>query len=216
MRAILYGIPFSALLSQVRTTENHLFAQKVLFFCSKKMYNVVGMCSFLLFVGDFRDLSAKFAIAIYPREGTKTLMALVFFAVRLKLQFIPARGRKRVGLICGACSINCNLSPRGDENFLPSRTSKCTQLIAIYPREGTKTGKTGRNLPRTAIAIYPREGTKTSDTRYSRSVMTNCNLSPRGDENARVLTGAGCTEYCNLSPRGDENLSNSVKIISHF
>ena len=37
-------------------------------------YNVVGMCSFLLFVGDFRDLSAKFAIAIYPREGTKTFV----------------------------------------------------------------------------------------------------------------------------------------------
>ena len=63
-----------------------------------------------------------------------------------------------------------------------------------------------------AIAIYPREGTKTSDTRYSRSVMTNCNLSPRGDENARVLTGAGCTEYCNLSPRGDENISGFTPI----
>ena len=113
MRAILYGIPFSALLSQVRTTENHLFAQKVLFFCSKKMYNVVGMCSFLLFVGDFRDLSAKFAIAIYPREGTKTnflAQSGVSSSIAIypregtktliggnsttseKLQFIPARG----------------------------------------------------------------------------------------------------------------------------
>ena len=125
----------------------------------------------------------------------------------MELQFIPARGRKRVGLICGACSINCNLSPRGDENFLPSRTSKCTQLIAIYPREGTKTGKTGRNLPRTAIAIYPREGTKTSDTRYSRSVMTNCNLSPRGDENLVDALMVLSLLYCNLSPRGDENFS---------
>ena len=117
MRAILYGIPFSALLSQVRTTENHLFAQKVLFFCSKKMYNVIGMCSFLLFVGDFRDLSEKFAIAIYPREGTKTPEMLNGVVYTLSLQFIPARGRK---LICGNV-----------HGFYSG--------IAIYPREGTKT-----------------------------------------------------------------------------
>ena len=116
MRAILYGIPFSALLSQVRTTENHLFAQKVLFFCSKKMYNVVGMCSFLLFVGDFRDLLAKFAIAIYPREGTKTVVLSLTWQAELY----------------------CNLSPRGDEN-LGAIIADFFCSIAIYPREGTKT-----------------------------------------------------------------------------
>ena len=101
MRAILYGIPFSALLSQVRTTENHLFAQKVLFFCGKRMYNVVGMCSFLLFAGDFRDLLVKFAIAIYPREGTKT----------------TAKCAKK-GVF------DCNLSPRGDENHREMRKER--------------------------------------------------------------------------------------------
>ena len=117
MRAILYGIPFSALLSQVRTTENHLFAQKVLFFCSKKMYNVVGMCSFLLFVGDFRDLSEKFAIAIYPREGTKTYMRLWLFLFPAYCNLSP-RGDENAAIVAEKVDpVHCNLSPRGDENI---------------------------------------------------------------------------------------------------
>ena len=103
------------------------------------MYNVVGMCSFLLFVGDFRDLSEKFAIAIYPREGTKTPEMLNGVVYTLSLQFIPARGRK---LICGNV-----------HGFYSG--------IAIYPREGTKTDKVHLKIVQLDIAIYPREGTKT-------------------------------------------------------
>ena len=78
------------------------------------------MCSFLLFAGDFRDLLVKFAIAIYPREGTKT----------------TAKCAKK-GVF------DCNLSPRGDENknclkgkyfqlplqFIPARGRKPFQAL---------------------------------------------------------------------------------------
>ena len=163
MRAILYGIPFSALLSQVRTTENHLFAQKVLFFCSKKMYNVVGMCSFLLFVGDFRDLSAKFAIAIYPREGTKT-------------QAFPPSLQNSVIAIY----------PREGTKTEEKAKEYISEMIAIYPREGTKT------LLLLFLAgsshhcnLSPR-GDENPYIDLSRTVLKDCNLSPRGDENPLV------------------------------
>ena len=140
MRAILYGIPFSALLSQVRTTENHLFAQKVLFFCSKKMYNVVGMCSFLLFVGDFRDLSAKFAIAIYPREGTKT-----------RRNQSPCNGRT-----------DCNLSPQGDGNCR-TRADNLHQLVLQFiPARGRKLSGIVVNVHRLALQFIPARGQKST------------------------------------------------------
>ena len=69
------------------------------------------MCSFLLFVEYFRGLSVKFAIAIYPREGTETLMVSSVIAHET-LQFIPARGRKLFHQPASfAICTDCNLSP---------------------------------------------------------------------------------------------------------
>ena len=182
MRAILYGIPFSALLSQVRTTENHLFAQKVLFFCSKKMYNVVGMCSFLLFVGDFRDLSAKFAIAIYPREGTKTEEKAKEYISEM-IAIYPREGTKTLLLLfLAGSSHHCNLSPRGDENPYIDLSRTVLKDCNLSPRGDEN--RLRKFVP--VSAIY-------------------CNLSPRGDENRAFIDNGIVIEDCNLSPRGDEN-----------
>ena len=177
MRAILYGIPFSALLSQVRTTENHLFAQKVLFFCSKKMYNVVGMCSFLLFVGDFRDLSAKFAIAIYPREGTKTRCGCNTGNKRFSLQFIPARGRKPAGLSNGALG----------------------KWIAIYPREGTKTYQKSITIMPQPLQFIPARGRKHFRIYADRFTLELQFIPARG---RKLIQGDFDVPavHCNLSP----------------
>ena len=78
------------------------------------------------------------AIAIYPREGTKTR----WFKQR------------RTG------QVDCNLSPRGDEN-IPEVNHNHATAIAIYPREGTKTLQLEPLFSVNGIAIYPREGTKT-------------------------------------------------------
>ena len=59
----------------------------------------------------------------------------------LPLQFIPARGRKQfVKLFCYRFCY-CNLSPRGDENSHGLAPGPA-RIIAIYPREGTKTALT--------------------------------------------------------------------------
>ena len=176
MRAILYGIPFSALLSQVRTTENHLFAQKVLFFCSKKMYNVVGMCSFLLFVGDFRDLSAKFAIAIYPREGTKTTVPYSVCPV-VSLQFIPARGRKQIK---AAARVG-----RRALQFIPARGRK-----RFFRGSTNVVGK---------LQFIPARGRK-PEAQDAAGLLPYCNLSPRGDENPMAKSRTNMSELLQFIP----------------
>ena len=132
------------------------------------MYNVVGMCSFLLFVGDFRDLSAKFAIAIYPREGTKTRCGCNTGNKRFSLQFIPARGRKPAGLSNGALG----------------------KWIAIYPREGTKTYQKSITIMPQPLQFIPARGRKPPRVYGPSARGLHCNLSPRGDEN---LLPAACT-----------------------
>ena len=58
----------------------------------------------------------SYTIAIYPREGTKTQIRRPKLPL-CRLQFIPARGRKHF-----------------DED-----SGRFEAIIAIYPREGTKT-----------------------------------------------------------------------------
>ena len=41
-------------------------------FAAKGCIMLLNYAAFCFFAGFFRDLSAKFAIAIYPRKGTKT------------------------------------------------------------------------------------------------------------------------------------------------
>ena len=92
------------------------FFKKVLFFSGKSGYNIGVMCSFLLFAEDFRDLSARFAIAIYPREGTETASD---------------------GPNCWNRE-HCNLSPRGDGNFQKSRSHFSSFLHRNLSPQGAK------------------------------------------------------------------------------
>ena len=100
-------------------------------------------------------------VAIYPREGTETKRSFSAF-ILLRLQFIPARGRKHRCSFMKSVLKGCNLSPRGDGNWMSLRTCKMF-WVAIYPREGTET--------------------MSSPSRFSSRIC--CNLSPRGDGNSR-------------------------------
>ena len=79
---------------------------------------------------------------------------------REALQFIPARGRKLRSVLF--------LMTYGLLQFIPARGRKpelsrvkCPPQIAIYPREGTETSREKRRFSGEMIAIYPREGTET-------------------------------------------------------
>ena len=146
--------------SWVRTTEKQLFFKKVLFFSGKSGYNIGVMCSFLLFAEDFRGLSAKFAIAIYPRKGTETQRSTADLQ-RPELQFIPARGRKPFAFAHAFKPLILQFIPaRGRKQPAMGRTAGA-ESIAIYPRKGTETRPYVIDLSVIHIAIYPRKGTET-------------------------------------------------------
>ncbi len=105
-------------------------------------------------------------IAIYPREGTETLISSSAFWVR----FIAIYPRE------------------GTETCVPPALwpGLC---IAIYPREGTETFGSCCKSPTSSIAIYPREGTETKKIAVA-LMVGDCNLSPRGDGNIRDVVAA--------------------------
>ena len=81
--------------------------------CVIAIYPREGTETLLLF-----SMVFPFLIAIYPREGTETRRGWTGRAGWRRLQFIPARGRKRTTSSCKRVII---------------------YIIAIYPREGTET-----------------------------------------------------------------------------
>ena len=105
-------------------------------------------------------------VAIYPREGTETSPVLIARSFSVRLQFIPARGRKPAVKI-------------GLDHFC---------VVAIYPREGTETKISISAIASAAVAIHPREGTETQGNYGILFFVVGCNLSPRGDGNE---AGAG-------------------------
>ena len=104
----------------------------------------VGRCCNLSPRGDGNRFTHRMLfiswVAIYPREGTETSPVLIARSFSVRLQFIPARGRKpthqhhwfcrhppvaiypregtetRQSIPCIPQTCSCNLSPRGDGN----------------------------------------------------------------------------------------------------
>ena len=172
----------------------------------------------------------SFAVAIYPREGTETLLLSTSVASPV-LQFIPARGRKRLSSITPSSHLGCNLSPRGDGNQVRARNDAKRLGCNLSPRgDGNSTMRrilpTGGRLqfipargrkPFTplsdneifVVAIYPREGTETRCI-PPLAFEEGCNLSPRGDGNHGVQVKDCAGDGCNLSPRGDGNVLMGV------
>ena len=120
------------------------------------------------------------------------------------MQFIPARGRKRVF-----------------DGFHVDFHN-----IAIYPREGTETVDTEYAGDRCQLQFIPARGRKPGCSKITRRTF-NCNLSPRGDGNkdnravnrnhiiaiypregteTRRVCLIKISINCNLSPRGDGNM----------
>ena len=129
-------------------------------FAAKGCIMLLNYAAFCFFAEFFRDLSAKFAIAIYPRKGTKT--------------------------VCSAMGLpqqaHCNLSPQGDENFCTLSFHSPVSPIAIYPRKGTKTLETFGWRHLQPLQFIPARGRKPLPLPYV-STPSDCNLSPQGDEN---------------------------------
>ena len=127
-------------------------------------------------------------VAIYPREGTET-RRICLPSTAVKLQFIPARGRKHESRDRDALdSGGCNLSPRGDGNpRLPASPSRSRRLQFI-PARGRK-----------------------REQDVARVAHLGCNLSPRGDGNDTLSALPRASRGCNLSPRGDGNVTPGLQ-----
>ena len=99
----------------------------------------------------------SFQIAIYPRKGTETERRVIAY-LRIILQFIPARGRKRIELSSAHGLNDCNLSPQGDGNSLPSTIVPSGIYCNLSPQ-----GDGNQNCIQWQVS------------------HANCNLSPQGD-----------------------------------
>lgn len=140
-----------------------------------------------------------------PRKGTETIHGADFvlrtrglhlspqgdgnrvvcgaFGTSMGLQFIPARGRRRISVIVHVCEIgNFSFSPQGDGNF---------------SRYAFTFSSNDCNLPPQGDGNPPRIGF------WLR--LIDCNLSPQGDENSILATSTLPSSNCNLSPQGDGN-----------
>ena len=107
----------------------------------------------------FRGTYAYANIAIYPRKGTETRERKRSARGSLRLQFIPARGRKHLALHF--------LFPSFKLQFIPARGRKLNihfelrnECITIYPRKGTEARSDLLHSTFCADCIYPRKGTK--------------------------------------------------------
>ena len=183
-------------------------------FFTENMYRLDGCGCNLYPRGDgsiknYSKQHIRFGCNLSPRgDGNAKMVPLTI--KQLKLQFIPARGRKQNGF-CRAHGIrSCNLSPRGDGNSIRPRDVHGYAMLQFIPARGRKQrgdaagGKRVRcNLsPRgdgnnfkiphritVVVAIYPREGTETHpSTSLVLSPSAGCNLSPRGDGNLFTST----------------------------
>ena len=154
---------------------------------------------------------------------------------QLKLQFIPARGRKQNGF-CRAHGIrSCNLSPRGDGNSIRTRDVHGYAMLQFIPARGRKhfLQRFNKCAAVSGLQFIPARGRKQrGDAAGGKRVR--CNLSPRGDGNnfkiphritvvVAIYPREGTETHpstslvlspsagCNLSPRGDGNLFTSTR-----
>ena len=180
-------------------------------FFTENMYRLDGCGCNLSPRGDgniknYSKQHIRFGCNLSPRgDGNAKMVPLTI--KQLKLQFIPARGRKQNGF-CRAHGIrSCNLSPRGDGNSIRPRDVHGYAMLQFIPARGRKPTHQHHWFCRhPPVAIYPREGTETCSHQRARSIPDCCNLSPRGGGNGHGGL-IGCIGHrCNLSPRGDGNV----------
>ena len=123
------------------------------------------------------------AIAIYPREGTKTAASIWPICTRVALQFIPARGRK---LVLSSFAIGFRqlqfIPARGRKLYSLSRFSQLTGLQFIPAR--------GRKRIPILVHIFP----------------LYYNLSLQGDGKLLGAPTPSSAYNYNLSPQGDGNV----------
>ena len=100
----------------------------------------------------------------------------------------------------------CNLSPRGDGNYLAVKKCRCEspEGCNLSPRgDGNLRLFSTRRPP--AVAIYPREGTETCPWYQSTSPAWLQFIPARGRKQLIVVGIVDEPAGCNLSPRGDGN-----------
>ena len=99
-------------------------------------------------------------VATYPREGTETRRRHPL-REGLRLQLIPARGRKRELPLTRSSWSRCNLSPRGDGNSQAAIAVSYNRRVATYPREGTETLSTSCKVSNfLKLQLIPARGRK--------------------------------------------------------
>ena len=102
-------------------------------------------------------------IAIYPREGTETVLSDLRAFTSSTIAIYPREGTETFTSILIRRLLNCNLSPRGDGNAFPVPSTSFPRWDCnLSPRgDGNHIGHGVAVSHHAHIAIYPREGTET-------------------------------------------------------
>ena len=155
----------------------------------------------------------------------------------VKLQLIPARGRKLQAVVILAQLMALQLIPARGRKLVLAFSILLASLLQLILARGRKPPSQREEGAYTVVATYPREGTETNKTVPAWWFLWGCNLSPRGDGNAvgraafhavevatypregtetRQRSGTSSMVIrCNLSPRGDKNLLSSKDKIGY-
>ena len=166
-------------------------------------------------------------VATYPREGTETKLIFGDFLQVVRLQLIPARGRKLIIVRKAVENQSVATYPReGTET--PPAIQKCfLHQLQLIPARGRKMDSPQRIPLEKYVATYPREGTETTlFLCWSHSTLSLQLIPARGRKLSALLfnlvpcqlqlipargrkrhcAGDGAfAPCCNLSPRGDGN-----------
>ena len=123
-------------------------------------------------------------ISTYPRKGTETRSAAVFFSVYQNFNLSPQGDGNFSKAHLEKRAIDFNLSPQGDGNRSTNSKESCRKTFQLIPARGRKPINEPVFASQAVISTYPRKGTETVCFYYSRLNLTYFNLSPQGDGNA--------------------------------
>lgn len=94
----------------------------------------------------------------------------------------------------------CNISPQGGENRSTFKVIICS-MHCIYPRKGTETCGNPPKPPGNRLQFIPVRGRKPVRTIQLFAILADCNLSPRGGEDAFPLLFTFAKLAISVSPR---------------
>ena len=110
----------------------------------------------------------------------------------------------------------CNISPQGGENRSTFKVIICS-MHCIYPRKGTETCGNPPKPPGNRLQFIPVRGRKPVRTIQLFAILADCNLSPRGGEDAFPLLFTFAKLAISVSPRkGTETLSSFMLSILFY